>query len=172
MGHGPVGEWPSGGRAQQCQCQTPVFLTAFIKTNDQYGRIISKKNQFTPWQKISCITDYSDDWITFKWKVFTWTKDYHRMKAYTPLVWNQQEFKSLNCFPPTTYIFQKLIFTFKLILPSKKVPNVGFQLGVVHKLRWQDFGFFWPPTPLRWHLLQYERWQKVDILRPPTYLVL
>ena len=20
-------------------------------------------------------------------------------------------------------------------------------LGVVHKLRWQDFGFFWPPTP-------------------------
>ena len=24
-------------------------------------------------------------------------------------------------------------------------------LGVIHKLRWQDFCFFWPPTPLRWH---------------------
>ena len=23
-------------------------------------------------------------------------------------------------------------------------------------------GFFWPPTPLRWHFLPYERWQKVD----------
>ena len=26
--------------------------------------------------------------------------------------------------------------------------------GVVHKLRWQDFVFFWPPTPLHWHDLQ------------------
>ena len=25
--------------------------------------------------------------------------------------------------------------------------------GVIHKLRWQFFGFFWPPTPLRWHFL-------------------
>ena len=46
------------------------------------------------------------------------------------------------------------------------------RLGVVHKLRWQGFGFFLPPTPLRWHFLCYERWQKVDILRPPTYLAL
>ena len=45
-------------------------------------------------------------------------------------------------------------------------------LGVVHKLRWQDFGFFWPPTPLGWHFLWYERWQKVDIFGSTTYLVL
>ena len=38
----------------------------------------------------------------------------------------------------------------------------------VHKLRWQNFGFFWPPTPLSWHFLWYERWQKVDIFGPPT----
>ena len=35
------------------------------------------------------------------------------------------------------------------------------KLGVVHKLRWQDLCFFWPPTPLCWHILWYERWQKV-----------
>ena len=35
---------------------------------------------------------------------------------------------------------------------------------VVHKLRLQDFGFFWPPTPLRLHFLWYECLQKVDIL--------
>ena len=46
------------------------------------------------------------------------------------------------------------------------------QLGGVHKLRLQDFGFFWPPTPLRLHFLWYERLQKVDIFGPPTYLVL
>ena len=34
---------------------------------------------------------------------------------------------------------------------------------VVHKLRRQDFGFFWPPIPLPWHFLPYECWQKVDI---------
>ena len=66
-------------------------------------------------------------------------------------------------------------------------------------LRWFFF-FFWPPTLLRsrrlvlvtssfrpskliwrhkheppclrWHFLWYERWQKVDIFGPPTYLVL
>ena len=32
--------------------------------------------------------------------------------------------------------------------------------------------FFWPPTPLCWHFLWYECWQKVDIFGPPTYLVL
>ena len=47
-----------------------------------------------------------------------------------------------------------------------------FYLGVVHKLRWQDFGFSWPPTPLRWQFLSYKRWQKLDIFGPPTYLVL
>ena len=31
---------------------------------------------------------------------------------------------------------------------------------VVHKPRWQDFGFSWPPTPLRWYFLWYKRWQK------------
>ena len=45
-------------------------------------------------------------------------------------------------------------------------------LGVVHKLRWQDFGFFWPPTPLRWHFLPYECWQKVDIFGLPTPVLL
>ena len=49
---------------------------------------------------------------------------------------------------------------------------INYMQGVVHKLRWQDFGFFWPPTPLRWQFLRYERWQKVDIFGPPTYLVL
>ena len=37
-------------------------------------------------------------------------------------------------------------------------------LGCVHKLRRQDFGFFWPPTPLRWHFLWYECWQKWTFL--------
>ena len=40
-------------------------------------------------------------------------------------------------------------------------------LGVVHKLRWQDFDFL---TPLRWHFLWYECWQKADIFGPPIYL--
>jgi hypothetical protein len=31
-------------------------------------------------------------------------------------------------------------------------------LGDVHKLLWQVFGFFWPPTPLRWHFLPYKTW--------------
>ena len=32
------------------------------------------------------------------------------------------------------------------------------------------FGFFWPPTPLRWHFLWYKRWPKVDIFDhlPPS----
>jgi hypothetical protein len=30
--------------------------------------------------------------------------------------------------------------------------------------------FFRPPTPLRWHFQRIERWQKVDIIGPPTYL--
>ena len=34
-----------------------------------------------------------------------------------------------------------------------------------------NFRFFWPPTLLRWHFLRDERWQKVDIFGPPTYLV-
>ena len=34
------------------------------------------------------------------------------------------------------------------------------------------FCHFWPPTPLCWQFLWYERWQKVDIFGPPTYLVL
>ena len=41
--------------------------------------------------------------------------------------------------------------------------------GVVHKLRWQNFDFFWPSTPLRWHFLPpYECWQKVDLFGSPT----
>ena len=34
-----------------------------------------------------------------------------------------------------------------------------YVLGVVHKLRWQEFGIFWPPTPLCWHFLWYKCWQ-------------
>ena len=50
------------------------------------------------------------------------------------------------------------------------IDNNNFSLGVVHKLRWHYFVFFWPPKyPLRWHVLWYERWQKVDIFGPPTY---
>ena len=51
-------------------------------------------------------------------------------------------------------------------------------LGVVHKLRWQDFGFFWSPNvcynktethlllyaPLHWHFLWYERFKKWNFL--------
>ena len=44
--------------------------------------------------------------------------------------------------------------------------------GAVHKLRWQDFGFFWPPTHLRLHFLPYKRWRKIDILGLPTHLFL
>jgi hypothetical protein len=43
MGCGPMEEWPSGGRAQQDQCQTPAF--------DKYEKRIANfvnENQFTP----------------------------------------------------------------------------------------------------------------------------
>ena len=33
--------------------------------------------------------------------------------------------------------------------------------GVVQKLRWQVFDYFWSPTPLRWHFLP---WQKSTFL--------
>ena len=56
----------------------------------------------------------------------------------------------------------------KLFIPC--IMHVSSGLGVVHKLCWQDFGFFWPPTPLCWHFLWYERWQNIDIFGPPTYL--
>ena len=51
-------------------------------------------------------------------------------------------------------------------LGNRKVDSLQ---GGVHNLGWQDFGFCWPPTPC-WHFVWYECWQKVDILRPPTYL--
>ena len=35
--------------------------------------------------------------------------------------------------------------------------------GVVHKLRWQFFFFFFD-LPLGWHFLWYNHWQKVDFL--------
>jgi hypothetical protein len=40
--------------------------------------------------------------------------------------------------------------------PKKYCISTGTLLRAVHKLRWQDFGFFWPPTLLRWHLLCYK----------------
>ena len=48
IGRGTVGEWPSGGRAQQGQSQTPAFLTVFRKTDDQYDKIICEKNHLLP----------------------------------------------------------------------------------------------------------------------------
>ena len=46
-----------------------------------------------------------------------------------------------------------------------------FAKGAVNKLRLQDSGFFWPPTPLHLHFLWYEFLQKVDYFGPPgTYL--
>ena len=59
------------------------------------------------------------------------------------------------------------VFSSRLMSPATYIT-----LGVVHKLCWQDFGFSWPPTHLRWHFLWYESWQKVDIFGLPTYLVL
>ena len=38
------------------------------------------------------------------------------------------------------------------------------ELGGVHKLCWQDFVFFWPPTPLRWHFIPYKSWQILTFL--------
>ena len=31
-------------------------------------------------------------------------------------------------------------------------------LGIVHKLSWQIFEFFWPPSPHRWQFLPYKSW--------------
>ena len=39
-------------------------------------------------------------------------------------------------------------------------------LGGVHKLRWQGFGLFGPPTHLRLHFLPYKRW----LFGIPNYL--
>ena len=38
--------------------------------------------------------------------------------------------------------------------------RMSLGLRVIHKVRWQLFVFFWPPTPLCWHFLPYKRWQK------------
>ena len=48
----------------------------------------------------------------------------------------------------------------------------AFEFGGVHKLCWQIFGLFWPPTPLRWYFLPYKPWQKQDISGLPTHLLL
>ena len=60
-------------------------------------------------------------------------------------------------------IFQPLAGKIQNMKQSKHHPSRKsfFMKGVVHKLRQQDFGFFSPPTPLRWHFLWYKRWQKV-----------
>jgi hypothetical protein len=47
------------------------------------------------------------------------------------------------------------------------VSKVKFVIRVVHKLRGKVFGFLRPPTPLRWHFVWYERWQKVSAYPPP-----
>ena len=47
-------------------------------------------------------------------------------------------------------------FAFEIYWPLAKIVEL--------RGRWQGFGFFWPPTPLRWHSLPYKRWQKVCFL--------
>ena len=37
-------------------------------------------------------------------------------------------------------------------------------IGVVHNLRLQDFDFFWPPNPLRWHFLPLWTLTKVNVV--------
>ena len=59
-------------------------------------------------------------------------------------------------------------YCFKIIIGAQHL----LTLGVVHNIRWQNFGFFWPPTPLCWHFLPYECWQKVEIFGQLTPLLL
>ena len=45
--------------------------------------------------------------------------------------------------------------------------------GLLYKLRWQVFDFFWPPIPLRWHFLPYtltKSWHFWTIYSPPLLL--
>ena len=41
MGRGQVGEWPSGGRARQGQCQPSTFFNVFRQTNDKHEKRIA-----------------------------------------------------------------------------------------------------------------------------------
>ena len=57
-----------------------------------------------------------------------------------------------------------------LVLSSSMRRHCIFRLGGIHKLRLQDLGFFWPPTPLRLHFIWYKSLQKVNFFDhlPPS----
>ena len=64
-----------------------------------------------------------------------------------------------------TQIFVGLSFLFtEIILPN--------QTKCVHTLHWQDFAFFWPPTPLCLHFLPQERWQEVLFVKVKVQIFL
>ena len=48
----------------------------------------------------------------------------------------------------------------------KRIVWIISMLGVVHKLRWQVFGIFWPPIPLRLHFLPYKSWHFLTTYPP------
>ena len=50
--------------------------------------------------------------------------------------------------------------------------TISTLLGGILLLRWQDFGFFWPPTPYVDIFYGMNVDQKVDIFGPPTPLIL
>ena len=56
---------------------------------------------------------------------------------------------------------------------SSKIWTCLFLLGAIHKLRWQDFGFFWPPTPLRdiFYFMNVDKKSTfLNYLRPPPLI--
>ena len=63
----------------------------------------------------------------------------------------------------TTWCFFFLMLTFSFSAGVRHFflyffMHVGVTLGAVQKLRWQIFGFFWPPNPLRWQFLPDKSW--------------
>ena len=69
-------------------------------------------------------------------------------------------------------------FFYKLDLKEEKSQKLFLFSYNLQKLRGRSqttltrFLLFLTTYPLRWHFLWYDRWQKVGILRPLTYLVL
>ena len=61
----------------------------------------------------------------------------------------------------SSYTILKLFLITKhssLVSPKSCLKNTNRGLVVVHKQRWQVFGFFWPPTSLCWQFLPYKSW--------------
>ena len=57
-----------------------------------------------------------------------------------------------------------LIILFRWFYEIINISHEGSFTNYVDKI----LDFFWPPTPLRWHFLPYECWQKVNIFGLPT----